>query len=474
MDKANNFIKRRYFIGILLFSFLFVGSCLPNIAFKSNQKNISNNDLESSNIVDVAASKWWEKYNDSQLNFLIEEALKSSPNIAIFKSRLEQAKAFEEVFGASNYPDISINSSLSKVKQSYNNGIPKEFLPQGWNSSAKIALNFNYEIDFWGKNRSKIAAAISDRKAAQAELSQSSLMFLSSILSAYSNLNRLYEDLDIAKEILESRKEVLELLEKRQKNGLENVSAVELAKVSKIEAEYLAQNLHEAIDLQKNMIIALVGIDLKDNVKIERPKISEKYLFEFPKIIELNLISNRPDIVASRLRAQSAKHRIKASEANFYPNINLAAVIGFESLGVNKLLKSNSYFGAAGPALNLPIFNRQEIKGYYRKSIADYDESVEIYNNSINQALREISDILVKKNSLDIKLKRALEAYNAAKKSYKAMLDRYQQGISNKIELLKAKDQLLQIEQQKADIFSQIFDLEIELNKALGANNYKK
>ena len=150
--------------------------------------------------------KWWEDYNDPQLTALIEDGLQKSPTMAEALARLKKANAEALVAGAPLLPELDIQGSIQKYKQSYNNGIPSSAVPHGFKDSAKVALNFNYEIDFWGKNREQLKAALSEVTAAKLDAAQARVMISTSIAQNYAELAQLYAELDEAKKGIEIRK----------------------------------------------------------------------------------------------------------------------------------------------------------------------------------------------------------------------------------------------------------------------------
>lgn len=146
-------------------------------------------------------NEWWKAYGDAQLDALIEEALRDSPNLAVAEARL-QAGAMTQVAGAPLMPEVSGNASFSQAKQSYNYLIPRQALPQGWNDCSQATLNFSWELDFWGKNRSALAAALSEQKAAQAEVCKPGSFLSTSVASAYAELTHLFAVRDTAEAAL--------------------------------------------------------------------------------------------------------------------------------------------------------------------------------------------------------------------------------------------------------------------------------
>ena len=120
------------------------------------------------------SDRWWAAYGDAQLDALIDEALAGSPDLAAAQARVRKAEASQSIARASLLPTVSGQAAAVETKQSYNAGIPPAFVPHGWNSAGQLSLNFDYEFDFWGKNRSAVAAASSETRAAERFLPQKS------------------------------------------------------------------------------------------------------------------------------------------------------------------------------------------------------------------------------------------------------------------------------------------------------------
>jgi outer membrane protein TolC len=137
---------------------------------------------------DWPADGWWQAYADAQLSDLIETALQGSPTLAQAKARVLKAQAAAGEAKSSTLPTLEIDGSVSELKQSLNQGFPpvfQQYLPRGYNSSGYVALKFGYEFDFWGKNRSAVAAATSEVRAAQAEAAEARLALSTAVALAY-------------------------------------------------------------------------------------------------------------------------------------------------------------------------------------------------------------------------------------------------------------------------------------------------
>jgi NodT family efflux transporter outer membrane factor (OMF) lipoprotein len=411
---------------------------------------------------------WWRAYGDPQLSALIEEALRGSPTLAAAQARVAKANALAQEAGAALWPTASANASVQKTKQSYNAGIPPAFVPHGYNNSARGTLDFSYEFDFFGRNRAALAAATSDAEAARADAAAARLSLSTSVAAAYADLAQLYADRDAAAEAVRIREHSSELTRRRFANGLENQGAADQADASAAAAREQLASLDESVALTRNRLAALLGAGPDRGLAIERPDIRTLAVFGLPSDLQADLIGRRPDIMAARLRAQAAGERIKESRADFYPNINLAAYIGQQSLGLDLFTHPGSRIGAIGPALSLPIFEGGKLRAAYRGAIADYDNAVAEYNSTVTQALQDVSDAAVSLRALDGRITESQKAFDAAHRAYDIALRRYQGGVATYLEVLTAEDALINNQRALADLRTRAFSLDVALVRALG------
>src|SRR5262249_13383080 len=138
--------------------------------------------------------------------------------------------------------------------------------------------------------------------------------------------------------------------------GLENEGAVKSAEANRAASEAELASIDESIGLTKNRIAALIGVGPGRALSIQRPAQSSG-AFGLPPRVQADLLGRRPDIAAARRRAEVAAHRIDAAKADFYPNVNLSAMLGIDTLSLSSLARSASGYAALGPALSLPIFS---------------------------------------------------------------------------------------------------------------------
>ena len=441
------------------------------IGARAEPKDISSyqtGQLLAGNAVSWPDDNWWTVYGDPQLNTLIAEGLKGAPSLAAAQARLLKAEGLAQQQGAALLPQVSANASVDYMKQSYNNGVPAEFVPQNYNYEGKATLNLSYEIDFWGKNRAALAAATSDLQAAKADAAQARITLATSIAAAYAEFERLLSQHDTAQEALQVRIQTLDLFEQRRINGLEMLGSVKQVLARKASAEADLLSLDESIDRQRNKIAALIGAGPDRGLRLQRPVLDLSKPFALPSQLPVNLLGRRPDVVAARLRAEAAAKQIKVARAQFYPNVNLSAYLGLQSLGLGMLTKAGSDIGSIGPAISLPIFEGGRLRGQYRQASGSYDEAVANYNGAVTQALQDVADVAVSEKALSGRLAKVQEAVDAAEAAFQIAQNRYQGGLATYLDVLNAQDTFLTNQRDLSTLRSRMFSLDVELVRALG------
>jgi NodT family efflux transporter outer membrane factor (OMF) lipoprotein len=426
----------------------------------------SANSFEVGNKVSWPENKWWLRYNDAQLNALVDEAIHDSPSLKAAAARLKSAEGLAQQAGASRYiqAGMALSASESKVSYQYQAYAP----PKNWNDYGSATLNFSYDFDFWGKNKAAVAAATSDFAAAQAESATANLMISTSLVQSYAELARLYANRDTAVTALDIRKKTVSLLQQRFSNGLETQGAVRQAEALRANAEAELLSIDESIALQKNALAALLGKGPDRGLSIARPGVKLQQSFGLPKEAGVGLLGHRPDVTASRWRAESAAKRIGIAKAQFYPDVSLSAFIGYQAFGLDNLTRSGNNAGSIGPALYLPLFTGGRLQGQLTTAEASYEEAVANYNNTVTQAFHDVADVVTSSKALTARLQKTQEAVDAAQDAYQIANNRYRGGLATYLDVLTAEDALLGSQRALVNLQSRSFSLDVALVHALG------
>jgi NodT family efflux transporter outer membrane factor (OMF) lipoprotein len=411
---------------------------------------------------------WWRAYDDAQLDALIDEALKGSPTLAQAHARLDKAKATLGQTRASLLPSLSAQASVVEDKQSYNYGIPPSFVPHGYNDYGQTQLNFSYEFDFWGKNRNAVASSVSEAKAAQADAAEARLTLSTAVAAAYSDLARLYAERQVTLRSVQSRQETLDLVARRVADGVDTQAEQKQAEAGPPSARADLAFIDEQIAQTRNRIAALLGDGPDRGLTLKPPAEPAIKAFGLPPRLAADLIGRRPDVVAARWRAEAAAKRIGVAKAQFYPDINLVADLGFQALGLRNIFASGSDIGQVGPAVTLPIFEGGRLVANLHGARADYDDAVASYDGTLVQALHDVADAAAAERALGTRLKESRAAQAAYEEAYRIARLRYDGGLANYQTVLLAEDSVLQARRSVVDLEARAFDLDIQLVKALG------
>jgi NodT family efflux transporter outer membrane factor (OMF) lipoprotein len=411
---------------------------------------------------------WWRAYGDPQLDALIAEALVGSPDVAAAEARLHRAQALERQADAARLPTVGANASVALNKQSYNNGIPAEFVPKGYNDVGRATLDFAWELDFWGKNRAAAAAAGFEARAAAADRAGAEVMLSTAVASTYAQLAQQFAARDVAVAAIKVRAATFKLVDQRVNAGLDTRAELKSAEAGVPAARGDLAAIDESIAITRHALAALLGAGPDRGDAITPPPPARLAAFGLPAQLAADLVGRKPEVVAARWRAEAAGKRIGVAHAQFYPNINLAAFIGFQSLGLSNLLAAGSDIGQIGPAISLPIFDGGARKANLRGAEADYALAVAQYDGAVTRALQDVADAAASAHALTTRLAEARAALAAEEEAYKVAQLRFKGGLANYQSVLIVEDNVLQRRRLVADLEARAFSLDVALVRALG------
>lgn len=414
---------------------------------------------------------WWRALGDPQLDALVDEGLRNSPDVAAAAARFRRASAMRQEARGATLPSLDVEGAANYQKQSLNLGYPdqfKAFLPKGWNDFAQIDATLSYELDIWGRNRAALAAATSEARAAAIDAEQARLVLAAGIAAAYVDLDRLYAERDVRQGELDNRQTTQKLVAQRQVNGLETRGSERQADAEVSLALSALGAVDEQIGLRRNQIAALIGAGPDRGLSITRPSLPTPAARGLPDNVTTDLVGRRPDIAAARDRVEAAASRIKVARADFYPAIRLTALFGVQALGIGNLFEDDSTFGHAGPAISLPVFHGGEIQGRYRGARATYDEAVADYDKTVLGAYQQVADAVTSQRAVRQRLADARAAVSASEDAYSVARQRYEGGLSNYLSVLVVQDRLLAARLAVAGLNADLHSLDIALIRALG------
>jgi NodT family efflux transporter outer membrane factor (OMF) lipoprotein len=412
------------------------------------------------------AADWWKRFGDPQLDALVDEALAGNPSMGAARARLDRASAFAVAAGAPLTPHVSAGADLNRQRYSATGIFPPP-IGGSYYTQTELALQFSYEIDFWGKNRAAYDAALGQARAAEVDAFAAKLLLSAAVAHAYAQLGHAFDQLDLAQATLTQRQAIFDLTRQRLAAGLDTKVELKQAEASIPAARQRIAQIEEQIALARNQLAALAGKGPDRGLAIERPR-AESRPVALPSALPADLIGRRPDVVAQRWRVEAAQRDVDSAKAQFYPNVNLAALVGVQTVSYGKLLSPDSRIPLADAALQLPIFDGGRLRGNLGARDADYDVAVEQYNQTVLDAVHEVVDRLASLRSVDTQSTEAVEGLSSAEEAYAVAVARYRAGLGNFLQVLAAETQVLDQRNVKADLRYRELDLSIDLIRALG------
>jgi len=413
------------------------------------------------------SADWADQFGDAQLKALIGEALQGSPSLEKARARVAAATAFSEGANANTLPQVGAGYSWTRQRFSESTLIPPSFAGS-WQSENKAFINASYELDLWGKNREALKSAVSAVHASEAEAEQVRLTLSSAIARAYNELARLYALRDIAQDEVKQRREVLRVTNGRVTMGLDTEVEKRTAEANLAASEVALSALDGNIQVTRYQLGALLGQGPDRGLAITRPALGTGDEVRLPDNLPADLVSRRPDIVAARWRVDATLHDIKVAKAEFYPDINLSAMIGLDAFGWGRFLHAASRTASAGAAIHLPIFDGGALRAQLKGRYAEFDFAVANYNETLVNALTDVATQLAEIRSVDTQIVNAVRTDTAAQRALTLALAQYKAGLTTQLTVLNAQTNALASSQVVANLRMTRRDRQIALAAALG------
>ena len=426
-----------------LVSALLLSAC---VATPPTTPQVAEVKAESLGLTGAAAphfpAEWWKAFGDPQVDRLAQQVMVGNPTLAGALARMRAAQAQLAVNQAEDLPQVTLDGSEQRTLFSKNYIIPPPFGgTYHWYGS--LTTNFSWNLDFWGKQAALIAQAGATAEGAALDAQAAQLALGGSFAQTYIKLLLDYQNGDIADQAVVERADILKISQGRFDAGLENGSAVAQARALLAQAKADQLRYAAAREADVHAIAALAGQGAEAYATITRPTPNLDVALPLPDKLPADLLSRRPDILAARARVEAAVQGRAAAKADFYPDINLAALAGFQSLGLANLLTGGSFTMGIGPAIHLPIFDAGKLKAQYAGATAGLDIAVADYNEAVLNGIKQTADAMTQVKSLGAQAQQQRDAVANAAKAFRIAEDRYRSGLDTQIPMLTAEATLL-------------------------------
>lgn len=412
--------------------------------------------------------KWWETYQDTQLNSLEERLILSNQTLKQAEAQYRQAQALIQSAKAGYYPSLSLGASATRFQNSPNmaSGSSKP----AWN--LQLPASLTWEIDLWGRIRRTVEASETGAQASADDLAGVRLSMQATLASSYFQLRSLDAQKAVFDETVAGYRKYLELTRNRYQSGV-------AAKSDLLQAEtQLKSTEAQAIDLElqrsqlEHAIAVLVGLpasqfSLPRTPLIEMPP-------AIPAAIPSELLEKRPDIAAAERRMAAANAQIGVAKAAWFPIVRLSATAGLESSSFADWLTWPSRFWSLGPAVSQSIFDGGVRQSQSDQARAAYDGTVAAYRQSVLTAFQEVEDNLAALRLLEAESRVQNEAVQAAQQTTTIVSNQYRAGIVGYLSVITAQTAELNNRKSALIIQGRRLTATVQLIKALGGGWHKE
>ena len=337
----------------------------------------------------LADKDWAEVFPDPVLGDLIRTALAQNQDVLIAAARIEQAEAQLGITRADQLPQVS--AGIAGGRERFG---ATRFTPAFNSNIVQANIAASWELDFWGKFRRATEASRADLLAAEWNRRAVITSLIAGLASAYYQLLELDLELEISKRTLSSRQESLQLTQVQERGGAVSLLDVRQAEQLVYNAAQTIVDVQRRSEQQENFISVLLarnpGPIPRGHKLIEQPHDPV-----VPAGLPSSLLQRRPDIQLQEARLIAANARIGVARAAFFPSISLTAAGGVASASLSDLFKGPAGMWSFLGSLTQPIFQGGRLRSEARLAEAQEKESLIVYQQTIQQAFREVSDALI-------------------------------------------------------------------------------
>ena len=406
--------------------------------------------------------KWWELFQDGELQGLIRTALKNNYDVRIAAARVLQAQAQLGITRADQYPSLSVGGTIADQRSPAIGPIPSYEVSLG-----EVAASASWNLDFWGRYRRATEAARANLLANEWAQKQVMATLVANVAASYFQLRQLDLELEISTRTLSSRSDSLQLTQTLEQHGISSLLDVRQSEQLVYTAATEVPDLERQVAQQENAISILLGNnpgDVPRGLKLtEQP-----HAPEVPAGLPSLLLERRPDIREAEQTLIAANAQIGVARSAYFPQISLTGTAGFETPALTSLFTGPAGIWNFGASLTQPIFEGGRIKSNVRFAEAQHQQLLLSYQQTIQGAFRDVSNALVayrKNREFRIQQEHLLEsAQDAARLSQV----RFKAGTTDYLEVLTNETNSFSAELGLAQAQSNELIALVQLYQALG------
>ncbi|MBI5274084.1 MAG: efflux transporter outer membrane subunit, partial [Chlamydiales bacterium] len=402
-----------------------------------------------------------------------ELALHNNPSLKSAESKYRAAYQQALVVRSKLFPTLDAGFSDQAEKWSKNGNLVIPGVPLTNNLINNLGLNFNYEFDFWGKNRKAYEAMLGRANAELAEKKQADLIVSTTLATQYFALLAAKWNIQLLSDVMLEQESLVQLIKKRIKNRVDN-------EMQLFQAEIALNNTKEQLEIAyadekiaTTAINVLMGKGPEEKLCIELNGNNTLKPLALPNQIGLDLLARRPDLSAQIWLIDAASKEIGVARTLFYPDVNLFANAGFQSFHFNNLFAASSFTWTINPTVNLPLFTGGRLKANLSNKLFFFEQEVYKYNNLLLEAAKEVSDQITKFKQTYRNTEIREQVVEESISIYNLHLSRFNHGLDSYLTVI---DKNIELNREKINLVNMQFSHQMQtilLIKALGGGFYQ-
>jgi len=415
--------------------------------------------------------KWWEIYNDPQLNALEDKVNVSNQNIASAAATFMAARAMVREARAQLFPTVTTNPSITTQRPS-SNTLTNTVTPAqtgakpGTYTDYNLPFDATWQPDLFGRIRNTVRSAAYGAQASAADLENTRLTLQAELASDYFQLRGQDELTKLLDATVIALQKSLDLTKAQYDTGIGTDEAVSQAETLLASTQAQATNLGILRAQLEHAIAMLTGQPASSFSLAAAPFSSTPP--PIPAGLPSELLERRPDIAAAERLVAQANSQIGIAKAAYFPILTLSASGGFDSTSISNWFTWPSRFFTIGPAAAETIFDAGLRRATVQQFKAQYDATVANYRQSVLTAFQQVEDNLAALRVLSSELKQQDAAVLSAERTLKLATDRYDLGLDPYLNVITAQTALLSNQQTAVNVRIQQMTASVGLIEALG------
>lgn len=409
--------------------------------------------------------KWWETYQDPQLNALEEQIAPQNQNLRAAMEAYLSAHDQVRVARADFYPTLSVTPAASRNRVSEHRPLASAGTAKQY-SDFQIEGAASWEPDFFGRVRHNVEAAHENAQASAADLANLDLILHAELATDYFELRGLDSDARLLQRTVADYQRQLDLNEQLVNGGLATEVAVAQALTLLETTRAQLVDVNEARKQFEHAIATLINKEASDVTLTPSPL--DLALPRVPVGLPSQLVERRPDIAAAERRTAAANAQIGITISAFYPNVVLGGGGGFESTNIGTLIQGPSALWSLGAQASELLFDAGKRRAVTDQARHNYEAQAATYRATVLGAFNEVEDRLSDLQVLEEEATTEQRAVAAAQHSLDLSNQRYKGGATSYLEVLVADSTLLSNQRTCTDLVTRQFAASVGLIRALG------